>query len=263
MRRFMSILAAAVLVLALGTSAYAETMTGGDWYCRFTADEKMDSNFNMSATGMADVLSGLQPGDTAIFYMQLQNLHPQATDWYMENEVLQSLEASQTVAEGGAYTYDLRYVGPDGVEDVLYSSDSVGGEGKTLADREGLHEATSALEDFFYLDTLGNGQSGNITLKVALEGETQGNAYQDTLARLQMNFAVELSRSTPTTGSGSTPSGGGSSSSSSYRPVRTGDESNLLLWSGVMLVCGLGVLAVAIYTLRRNRRRDREDDRDE
>lgn len=28
-------------------------------------------------------------------------------------------------------------------------------------------------------------------MTVALDGETQGNGYQDTLAKLQMNFAVE------------------------------------------------------------------------
>ena len=257
MRKISSIAMALVLLLAAGLPcAYAETMEGGDWYCRFTPDEAMDSNFNMSATGMADVLSGLQPGDSAVFHMQLENLHEQSTDWYMTNEVLQSLEASQTVAEGGAYTYDLRYVGPDGVEDVLYSSDSVGGEGKTLADREGLNEATSALEDFFYLDTLKHGESGNITLIVALEGETQGNAYQDTLARLQMNFAVELSRVEPDTPD-ATPTNPGP-----WTPVRTGDESNLLLWSGVMLVCGLGALGLAVYSLRRNRKH-REDNRNE
>ena len=257
MKRIASIVLAAVLVLSVSVCAYADTMEGGDWYCRFTTDERMDSNFNVSATGMADVLSGLQPGDDAVFYMELENQNAATTDWYMTNEVLQSLEASQTVAEGGAYSYDLRYVGPDGVEDVLYTSESVGGEGKTLADREGLREATSALEDFFYLDTLASGEKGNITLRVALDGETQGNAYQDTLARLQMNFAVELSPDQP-----DNPDSPDDTPDSPYTPVRTGDESNMLLWSGVMLVCGLGVLALAVYTLRRNRKY-REEDEDE
>ena len=39
---------------------------------------------------------------------------------------------------------------------------------------------------------------GIITLEVALDGETQGNSYQDTLADLQMNFAVELRDDLPT-----------------------------------------------------------------
>ena len=44
------------------------------------------------------------------------------------------------------------------------------------------------------LDTLAKGDKGRITLEVELDGETQGNDYQNTLADLQMNFAVELSR---------------------------------------------------------------------
>ncbi len=262
MKRFASIILAVVLVLSAGVCAWADDgpMDGGDWYCRFTSDEKMDSNFQ--SNNIDKTVLGMQPGDTVVFHMELENQHESTTDWYMENKVVQSLEASQTVAEGGAYTYDLRYVGPDGVEDVLYTSDSVGGEGKTMEEKNleagkvGLNEATSALEDFFYLDTLASGEKGHITLRVALEGETQGNAYQDTRALLQMNFAVELSPEQPSSPD-STPN-----PDTPYTPVRTGDESNMLLWSGVMLVCGLGVLALAVYTLRRNRKY-REEDEDE
>ena len=72
---------------------------------------------------------------------------------------------------------------------MLYSSETVGGE--DTAGGEGLHQATGALEDYFYLGRLESGEEGRVLLTVELEGETQGNDYQDTLARLQMNFAVE------------------------------------------------------------------------
>ena len=36
-----------------------------------------------------------------------------------------------------------------------------------------------------------------VTLKVVLDGETQGNTYQNTLASLQMNFAVEKTGTVP------------------------------------------------------------------
>ena len=246
-KRVLTLVLLALLMLTVSVPAYAEDMEGGDWYVRFTSDGRMDSNFR-TATGMSDILTGLQPGDNATFYMELSNEHASSTDWYMTNKVLESLEASQDVAQGGAYSYDLRYVGPSGQEDVLYTSSSIGGEGKTLADRIGLREATSALEDFFYLDTLKSGEKGKITLNVALDGETQGNTYQDTLARLQMNFAVELTRDDTTP--------------STWRPVRTGDETNMMLWSGIMLGCGVAALVLAVVTLRRNRK-DREEDEDE
>lgn len=280
MKKIPSFSLALLLCAALCVTAFASEAVPGrnDWYCYFTEDAGMDSNFDLDALGMSDELSGLQPGDSARFHIKLENQYAETTDWYMTNEVLESLEATRNAATGGAYSYDLRYVGPSGVEDVLFTSDSIGGEGKTLADREGLHEATSALEDFFYLDTLGSGQSGDITLVVSLEGETQGNAYQDTLANLQMNFAVELSEQTPDTpGPSPTPTPETSPSpdatptpvaatptpapTSPFTPVRTGDETNLLLWSGVTLACGLGLL-VAAFVLRhyRKKRKDNEDE---
>ena len=115
----------------------------------------------------------------------------------MRNEVIESLEDASKTAAGGAYSYRLAYVNPDGVEQVLYDSESVGGVDYTTG-KQGLHEATDALDEFFYLDTLPSGKTGYVTLKVLLDGETQTNNYQDTLAKLQLNFAVEL----PTDGQG-------------------------------------------------------------
>ena len=51
---------------------------------------------------------------------------------------------------------------------------------------------------FFSLDTLEPGENGTVNLTVGLDGESQGNIYQDTLAKLMMNFAVE-DNSNPTT----------------------------------------------------------------
>lgn len=52
----------------------------------------------------------------------LKNTSEKDADWYMTNEVLKSLEDSQSIAEGGAYGYRLTYVGPDKKETVLYDS---------------------------------------------------------------------------------------------------------------------------------------------
>ena len=63
-----------------------------------------------------------------------------------------------------------------------------------------------SLEEFFYLDRLVPGGDGIVTLKVELDGETQGNTYQNTLASLQMNFAVEKAVATQEPGGeGGTP----------------------------------------------------------
>ena len=225
------------LVLSAGT-AQADILKGaGDWSVTFTDAKKMVSNFK--TRDIDDVITGMQPGDTAQIELALTNQYSETTDWYMTNKVLYSLEdrSKDKLTSGGAYTYHLAYTDPDGKETVLYDSDTVGGETISPAG-EGLHEATSALQDYFFLDELKKGQSGKISLSVSLDGETQGNDYQDTLADLQMNFAVELGAAEETTASSSTTS----------RPrtpdvVRTGDDNNLTTWyilggiSGALLLC--------------------------
>lgn len=203
-------------------------------------------------TDIDDEIYKLEPGDTVDLHLSLKNEYSKATDWYMTNEVLKSLEDTQSVAEGGAYSYILTYIGPDGTKDVLYSSEEVGGETKN-ASGEGLHQATNSLKDYFYLDRLKAGESGEITLKVKLEGETQGNAYQDTLAKLQMNFAVELAdeSSNPPSDSNNPDS---PNSSTRTKTVKTGDNSQILLFSILALVAGLVCAGTAIHNIRQRRK---------
>ena len=247
----------ALLVAIAPITAHAEDFTGGDgWKVSFDG-KKMTSTFKN--TDIDDEIYKLEPGDTVDLHLSLKNEYTKATDWYMTNEVLKSLEDSQSVAEGGAYSYILTYIGPDGTADVLYSSEEVGGETKN-ASGEGLHQATNSLKDYFYLDRLKSGESGEITLKVKLEGETQGNAYQDTLAKLQMNFAVELvdESSTPPSG-GDNPSDKQGTSSGRAKTVKTGDNSRILLFSILALVAGLICAGTAIYNVRQ--RKKEEDNR--
>ena len=247
MKRITGIVIVLCMVFTAAVPTFAETFRGGDdWLVTFTQDEKMVSNFKSS--DMDDALNSLQPGDNAIFTVQLKQEHSTTCDWYMSNKVLYSMEdrSANSNTEGGAYTYRLVYKGPDG-EEVLFDSDTVGGEEtEDIKKRvgEGLHEATDALEDFFYLDTLKKGETGTVTLEVALDGETQGNDYQDTLADLQMNFAVYLNDETPTTTVEKGPS----------TIVRTGDEMRLLPYFIGMIVSGGLLLALMIYSVRRRKK---------
>ena len=186
-RKMMCLVMAAVMTVGMGTTVSAEDFQGErSWRVEFNGDG-VESNFRSSE--LAEEIYRIQPGDTIELQVGIGNTGSGETDWYMTNEVLQSLEDTQSVAEGGAYGYELVYAAPDGEETVLYSSETVGGE--DTAGGEGLHQATGALEDYFYLGRLESGEEGRVLLTVELEGETQGNDYQDTLARLQMNFAVE------------------------------------------------------------------------
>ena len=271
-QRALPYLLSSLVAFSFAIPAQAETYYGDEnWKVAFTSEDKMESSF--STADINDVIGGMQPGDNVIITLNLKNENRTTTDWYMRNEVLYSLEDRSTNKEtsGGAYTYRLVYTDKDGEVNTLFDSDTVGGESADdTINRmgEGLKSATNALKDYFYLDTLAKGAGGVVTLEVALDGETQGNHYQDTLADLQMDFAVEL-RDTPRGGGGG---GGGTpdtpgtpntpdtpgSTTSRTGVVRTGDDNQIVLFSVISGVTGLLLLLYCIYNLRAYRKRREE-----
>lgn len=236
-RKLRSILFLMSLLSVLTTPVFADTIHGSDsWKVTFTGENKMESSFTTADLDRA--VYSMQPGDTAMITLKLENGNKTATDWYMTNKVLSSLEDGSS-GSGGAYTYILTYHDKSGNVTTLFSSDTVGGE--SAQGGVGLHGATGALEDYFYLDTLKNGETGSITLEVGLDGETQGNDYQNTLADLQMNFAVELNESgTPPTSAGT--SGGRGVGT----VVKTGDDTKLTPLIIAATVSGILLLLLCI-----------------
>lgn len=246
-KKWIGIVAALALIAATPVQVQAEEFSGGDnWNVTFDG-EKINSTFKNA--DIDDAIYQLQPGDTVNIRLELKNTYDGDTQWYMTNQVLQSLEDSQSAASGGAYSYILTYTAPDGTARTLYSSDSVGGD--TVGESgEGLHQATNALKDYFYLDEIAKGEKAEIALTVKLEGETQGNTYQDTLAKLQMNFAVEL------LSSGSTPL-------SNHTIIKTGDNNNVLLFSVIALAAGLVCVILFIVRIKKERREEIEAEKEE
>lgn len=172
----LSSVAVLILTFAIAMSAMAEVIPPLDEYhVTFTSDAKMKSNFKSS--DIFEQASAMQPGDYTDIVLSVKNEHKATTHWYMTNEVLKTLEDTRDAAalSGGAYTYRLAYKSDaSGEEKVIFSSEVVGGDNVSEAG-EGLHEATDALDEWFYLDSLSTGQGGTLTLHVALDGETQGN----------------------------------------------------------------------------------------
>ena len=250
-KKLIGLAAAVALLVSFPATAHAEDFTGDDgWGVTFDGS-RMTSTFKN--TDIDDAVYKLQPGDKVTIHLTLSNDYNADTDWYMTNEVLKSLEDSQTVAEGGAYSYILTYVNPKGESTPLYNSESVGGEDTTAG--EGLHQATDSMEDYFYLDTLAARETGEITLTVKLEGETQGNAYQDTLAKLQMNFAVELTQAAKTP---KKPATGTPVRTLGRTSVKTGDTNKVLYLSIAALVAGAACAGAAIYKIRKAGRDKKE-----
>ena len=244
-KMILPLMLAAILILGapLGAMATAPINEKKDWSVKFTSGKKMESNFKTS--DLDEVVRGMQPGDSAAFEIKLANEYDENTRWYMTNKVLYSLEdrSKNHDTAGGAYTYKLTYTNPKGKVTTLFDSNTVGGEEISVAG-EGLHEATDALEDYFHLDDLTKGQAGTIDLVVSLDGETQGNDYQDTLADLQMNFAVELGEvEQPTTSTEET------KKKTDRKVVKTGDDSDLIRYYIMGGVSGALLLVLGFVSL--------------
>lgn len=195
MKKKMFCLVLLVGLLISGTmTAYAKDaadadsseVNAGKWNVTFTEAGRVQDNLGGS-NSINDELSTMQPGDKITVSVSLSNSYNDTTYWYMKNTIINSLEEADAL--GGAYGYKLVYVDPTKPEpQVLFASQKVGGEGSAgLKDLE----KNGRLNDYFYLGGLEKGQSAKVMLTVELDGETQGNSYQDKVANLSMNFAVE------------------------------------------------------------------------
>ena len=250
-KRILCLVMAVLMMFGMAMTVSAEDFYGNpDWEMVFDGS-KIDTNF--TGEDMAQDILSIQPGDSITLQIKLKNTSNKKADWYMTNEVLRSLEDGSDVAKGGAYTYILKYVDPEGIETVLFNSDVVGGEKEESAEEEGLHEATNGMEDHFYLDRTLTGEEAYISLYVKLDGETQGNAYQDTLAKLQMNFAVEKINDETITNH-VTKEVIQEKVVIISNVVKTGDESLIALLSALALGCGLLLLVLAMVSMRMRRR---------
>jgi len=137
-------------------------------------------------------IEGLEPGDDVTITFTYKNDSPDTTYWYLENTILQTLE-QESEASGGGYSYILK----DGTTEI-FNSDAIGGEDTPSSSgiNEGLLGVNDAIkgdskDQWFFVRELGAGDSGETTLYVALDGESQANSYEQTNGKLQVNYAVE------------------------------------------------------------------------
>ena len=243
-RRFLGVCLAGILVLTSSVTAFAEDRKGASgWEVNFNG-KKMSSNF--TTANMGDEINAMQPGDSVELTITLKNDFNGEADWYMKNQVLSTLEDAGDAA-GGAYDYLLTYTDAAGQTATLYSSEKFGGDGRYNG--VGLHGAASSLDDYFYMDRMGSKDKGVVKLKVALDGETLVNNYQNTYARLQMDFATELV--TPGTGTPGGGSPGGSGTGGNREVIKTGDQSQIMLYVLMMLGAGFALLLIVFLRLRR------------
>lgn len=242
MKRNRNIITALAISLALILSGSVTVLAESNEYegsCVYNG-KTIVSDFT-SAT-VAKAVEDLQPGDDVTFAVTFTNADEDDTDWYMENSIVKTLEKTTSKkkvsgtgkAENGGYTYELIHYDKDGNEDVLFSNEEVGGENGKVPDPdgsgkelEGLEPATSALDDWFFIEKLSKDEEGMVVLHVAFDGETEVNDYMDTDGELNVRFAVE-EKTKP------------------GNRVKTGDQSRLIMWSAICLVSGTLLLVLAL-----------------
>lgn len=86
------------LVMTAGavTTAFARDYQGADgWQVTFDGS-KMSSNFQDN--DVTDEMANIQPGDSIELKVNVMNSDSGSTDWYMTNEVIQTLEDAQQSA---------------------------------------------------------------------------------------------------------------------------------------------------------------------
>lgn len=231
-----------VMGLTLSASAESNELTGSCYFDGSAVVCDFDSNV------VAKTVQGLEPGDDVTFTVEYTNDYKGKTHWYMRNETIETLEQSYDKAENGGYTYTLTNIAPDGTREVLFDNSTVGGSdtngnpskispksSKTSRGTdntgEGLHQATNATDEWFFIQTLKKGQSGRTELYVKFDGETEVNNYMDTAGKLLLAYAVEKD-----TGR-----------------IKTGDDTNVLKYIVIMLAAFL-MLILTILSYRKDRK---------
>lgn len=84
---------------------------------------------------------------------------------------------------------------------------------------------------------------------MALDGETQNNLYQNTIADVELEFAVDEVNDNNT--------------SSRNQVVKTGDETNLLPLYALMAASGVLLLIIACFSVKKKRESGEEGSRHE
>ena len=244
-----------VLVMSLAVSVSAESQKA-EGHCYFNSEgTEIVSDF--TSDDIVKLMSGLEPGDDFTFTVEFRNDYPGLTHWYMRNEVLKTLEQSYDRTQNGGYTYKLTHVKPNGEEQVLFDNSAVGGEYEmpvapedattshgTENTGEGLHQATNASDEFFFIQDLGqNDKPAYTKLYVKFDGETEVNDYMDTAGELLVAYAVELDNGDTTT--------------ITKKKVKTGDSTDLLTPVATMIGALLLLILTAI-SFRKDRRAARQ-----
>ena len=239
MRKIGTVLLALVMMIVMSQAVFAQDRTADGGTFVFDGNKLAWDN---SSGSIQEALRGLQPGDTVKIKINYNNKSKKQTEWYMRNEVLKTLEEASSAADGG-YSYKLTNYGVEGVMEIFDSNAVAGDENyEPSGIAKGLKAATNATDmaDFFYIDKVPAGAGGYTELIVGLDGESQANSYENTLAELQLEYAVETIEDETVY-------------KYVHKKVDTGDYTNMML-PAAAFIGALVLLVLAVLSYRKDRK---------
>jgi hypothetical protein len=186
-KRLLNIVLALTVVIAgftvLSNTANAEEV-GYTWNVEYDGKD-IDSPDYVEPT--KETTKTVMPGDTLYYEVTYHNLSDKAASFYLNADVLASLEQGSE-ASGGAYSYVITNT-VNGTTTELFNSLTVGGDNSDVI---GLTQVKPGEGSYFSLGSIpAKTGEGTIRVEVKLDGNTQNNSYMGSLASLGVSFGAE------------------------------------------------------------------------
>lgn len=180
-----------VLALALvvaGITGHCMTVEAGTESLEWTVQYDGGKNFKtLGKDATNSSIGNAMPGDTIQYIVTYTNnsADGKTYDFYLDANVLKSLEDGSSAAQGGGYSYKVDYE-INGTTSTVIDSETIGGDNDVS---KGLNQVSN--DSYVSVGRLTKGQSGIVTVSIALDGNSQDNSYMETIAQMSIQFAVQ------------------------------------------------------------------------
>lgn len=177
------IYAVCALTLIFGTIGVKTDVKAATDNLRYDWDVSYNgSSFSSTYDSEDAVISNAMPGDTITYSVTYTNLSSESADFYMNADVISSLENNSN-ANGGAYSFKIL-----NNDTVLFDSETVGGDVKDVV---GLNQINGNEGAYFSLGSVDKDDAGTVYIYIALDGNSQTNNYMASFANLEVKFGAE------------------------------------------------------------------------
>ena len=186
-KKILNVVLALTLVMGFNNTAIisnaAEDSLSYSWDVTYNG-----KNFASTYDSSKAAIQNVMPGDTITYTVNYINGTNEATDFYMNADVIKTLEDT-SAAEGGAYSFKITNNG-----ETIFDSETVGGDAEEVV---GLKQVKGKEGAYFSLGSVPakTSNKGTVQILITLDGNSQTNNYMAAVANLQVKFGAEDSES--------------------------------------------------------------------